>query len=281
MTVRQMASLVHPSSASRRVMVVLRAYFDESGLHSNSGVFALSGYVAPEKEWKRLESRWHTLLQKPLRYDNPKISAKRAAAISHPLEYLHATEMEGMGKGRFRALGQRNRDYLVSSSVSIVLSSGVIGISSAIILPEYERLDEKTREVIGEPYLLCFQFAVTEVAKKARLFLGEDHSEDIAYIFEQHPLWQEKATNLWNSAVAQGYKTKYRMGSVTFEDKKKFIPLQAADRYAFETYQHFACPSHSRDTWKKLMDSPQHRGKFFDRGGFESLIEQCKGAGRL
>jgi hypothetical protein len=33
MTVRQMAAIGHPSRATRRVLAVLKAYFDESGLH--------------------------------------------------------------------------------------------------------------------------------------------------------------------------------------------------------------------------------------------------------
>ncbi len=257
---------------------MLKAYFDESGLHSEK-VFALAGYVAPEKEWQRLEDRWNALLQKPLHHE-PNMRPERAEIIGRRLKCLHASDMEKLGKGRFRALGQRNRDYLKKRSVDIILTSGVIGIGSAVILPDYEALDNTIKEVIHEPYLLCFQYVVTEVARKARQFLGEDESEDIAYIFEQQPLWQERVTHLWNSAVAQNYKTKYRMGSITFGDKEKHPPLQAADRHAFEVYQHFSDPT-PRQIWQKLMNSPQHTGKFFDKSGFSSLIDQLKQTGRL
>jgi len=169
-------------------------------------VFALAGYVAPEDEWERFETKWHNLLQRPLRYENPKLAPERVAIIGRPLSFLHASEMEGgMGKGRFRALGQQNRDYLISASVRIICHSGVLGIASAVIMPEYERLDERVKEVIESPYLLCFQHVITEVAKRARAFLGEDHSEGIAYIFEQQPKWQREATrcgsNLRNKAT--------------------------------------------------------------------------------
>jgi hypothetical protein len=177
-------------------------------------------------------------------------------------------------------LGQRNRDYLRAASVDLVLRSGVLGIASAVILPEYERLDKAVRDVMGDPYTLCFQHVITAVAKRARAFLGEDHSEGIAYIFEQAPTWQSSANEMWIKSVEQGYKNKYRMGSITFGDKKSFLPLQAADRNAFETYQHFADPK-QREIWSKFMSTPQHHGQYFDRSGFESLIEQLKLAGRL
>jgi hypothetical protein len=260
-------------------MVMLRAYFDESGMGSTS-VFALAGYVAPEDEWERFETKWHNLLQSPLRYENPKLTPERAAIIGRPLSFLHATDMEGMGKGRFRALGQQNRDYLIATSVRIIRHSGVLGIASAVIMPEYERLDERVKRVIESPYLLCFQHVIAEVAKRARAFLGEDHSEGIAYVFEQQPKWQSEANGLWIKSVEQGYKKKYRMGSVTFGEKKDCLPLQAADRNAFETYQHFANPVR-REIWSLFMSTSQHTGKYFNKAGFGSFIEQLKKAGKV
>jgi len=279
MTVRQMAVRVHPPTAKRRVVAVLRAYFDESGLGSTT-VFAMAGYVAPEAEWETFEKKWRKLLEHPLRLENPRLSAEQAAAIGRPLDFLHAKDMEGLGSGRFRSLGQQNRDYLKAASVDIILRSGVLGIASAVIIPEYKLLDDKVKEVIEDPYLLCFQHVITAVAKRAEAFLGEDHSEGIAYIFEQQPSWQQKANELWLKSVAQSYKNKYRMGSITFGEKKDFLPLQAADRNAFETYQHFTDPV-PREIWSKFMSSRIHSGQYFDRTGFASFIEQLRKAGRL
>jgi hypothetical protein len=85
---------------------------------------------------------------------------------------------------------------------------------------------------------------------------------------------------MWIKSVDRGYKSRYRMGSLTFGDKKDMLPLQAADRNAFETYQHFADAT-PRAIWRRFMDDPRHQGKYFDRAGFVSLIEQVKIAGRL
>ncbi len=279
MTVRQMAALVHPPAAVRRLMFVLKAFFDESGLHSTNA-FAMAGYLAPEKEWEKLEGRWRALLKRPLHFENPKLTQKRAAIVGRPLEFLHSTEMEGLGKGRFRALGQRNRDRLINESVTTIVESGIVGIASAIILPEYYRLDETTRKAMGDPYMLCFQHVITQVTKAAQMFIGEDHSEDIAYIFEQQPQWQMEANRMWVRSLELGYKKKYRLGSITFGDKAQFIPLQAADRNAFETFQHFDNPNR-RAIWNRLKDSDHHRGCYFDREGLQDFIVQLKKSGRL
>src|SRR5574337_667214 len=46
-----------------RFMAMLAAYFDESGIHSDSSVVAVAGYVAPVNEWQKLELEWRFFLR--------------------------------------------------------------------------------------------------------------------------------------------------------------------------------------------------------------------------
>jgi hypothetical protein len=38
-------------------------YFDESGIHADSQVIVVAGYVSPERDWRRLEIKWNKILK--------------------------------------------------------------------------------------------------------------------------------------------------------------------------------------------------------------------------
>jgi len=271
-----MASVVHPKSAVRKVMAVIEAYYDESGFGEKA--FSLCGYVGPASEWKDgFEKKWSKLLSKPCEHE---VQSQHSNAICRPLPYLHATEMEGLGKKRFRSIGSRNRQYLIDSSIGIIRRSGVIGIGSAVIKSSYEKLDAHTKDVVGTEYELCFQFILSETARMSETFLGQS-SEDIAYIFEFSPRWSPLLFQMWNKIyVVPNLRKKYRMGTFTSAPKEKFGALQAADRLAFETFKRFTDPA-ERSEWKALTDWPQHHGRYFNDEGIADLIQNLKNSGKL
>lgn len=254
---------------------MLEAYFDEAGFSENA--FALCGYVAPKDEWKNgFEKKWSKLLQNPCEH---KVGSFHEESICKPLEYLHAAEMDGMGKKRFRLLGPRNRRYLIDSSIGIVKRSGIIGVGSAVLKASYEKLDDHTREIVGNAYMMCFQFILSEVARTSQMFLGKS-TENIAYIFERSPRWAEALHNMWNVIYdVPGLRKLYRMGTLTFADKCEFAPLQAADRLAFETKKHFTDPV-ERAEWKSLTEWDQHHGRYFNDEGIQDLVAKLKATGK-
>ena len=55
------------------------------------------------------------------------------------------------------------------------------------------------------------------------------------------------------------------------EEMKDFMPLQAADRLAYETYKHFADRSVDRPQWIRLVKHPLICGKYCDENGLYDL----------
>src|SRR5437763_15687939 len=113
-----MAGMLHPPSASARVIVALRAYFDESGTHWSGpqacDVFVLCGYLAPESLWddktpNGFKAKWD--------------------AVMHGTPF-HATDMETNPQGPAVKL----------ELAKLVINSGVIGIGGGISIPAYKRL---------------------------------------------------------------------------------------------------------------------------------------------
>lgn len=276
-----MASIVHPPEAVRRVMAVFKAYFDESGFAGP--VFTLCGFVATEELWSKFDCDWKHLLRNPCEHEiETKVPIEPIALskICRPLEYLHAQEMDGMGKGRFRRIGQKNRTHLIGRSVDVILNSGVVGVGTGIVKADYDKLSAPVRKALGSPYLLCMRYVLAEVANQAEMFLGE--TEDIAYIFEwaeslkgslvDQFKWEMKAHELFVE-LRSVFKKQYRMGTITFGPKKDFTPLQAADRLAYETFQHFVDRSTNRRHWHRLVEHPLITGKYCDEQGVAGLAE--------
>ena len=263
--------------AKRRVMTVLKAYFDESGFEGP--VFTLCGYVAPEDEWKSLESEWDKLLATPCLHEIPTrrpLSESVLSKLCAPLPYLHAWEMEGLGKKRFRRIGQRNRDYLIDSSVGIITRSRIIGIGSGVVMDAYDRLPDEVKTFTGGPYLMCVRYIVSETARLSKMFLGGgDANEKIAYVFENQKTWEIEVHKLYAELKAD-YEQEYKMGTIAFGSKVDFTPLQAADRLAYETFKHFSEPHTDRVHWNRFLAWPQHYGKYCSEANLTELVDRLQ-----
>jgi hypothetical protein len=73
------------------------------------------------------------------------------------------------------------------------------------------------------------------------------------------------------------------MGAVAFEDIEQFIPLQAADHFAFECFHHMTDPdgTPSRPAMNRLLDWPQNYGHFYRESELLKYIELAKEEGIL
>ena len=54
--IREFASIILPSGAKDGVLVMLKAYFDDSGTDANSRVVVLGGLVGSVVQWEAFES---------------------------------------------------------------------------------------------------------------------------------------------------------------------------------------------------------------------------------
>jgi hypothetical protein len=91
------------------------------------------------------------------------------------------------------------------------------------------------------PYRICAFGCASRVKTVASKY---GPSFDVPYVFDQGPngKWTYAA---FNHLVDQGRGSHYyRMGAVTKGDRRKMLPLQAADLHAYEVYRYFA------DQWK-------------------------------
>jgi hypothetical protein len=115
------------------------------------------------------------------------------------------------------------------------------------------------------------------------MFVGENKDEPIGFVFASHENWSTEAHQFYdhvkNDAETPA-EVKAKMGTVAFEDINSFVPLQAADHLAFETYHYRNDPPGSfRPAMNRLMDWPQNHGKHYDERSLLQYIELCQKEG--
>jgi hypothetical protein len=246
--------------------VTLRAHFDESGTHWGgpmaSDVFVLCGYLATESLWddKTPTSFW-----------------ARWTDVMHGKPF-HATVMESNPQGPKVKLALAN----------LVRKSGLIGVGGGIHIPSYKRLLLPYIQKLNQennPYLFLFADVIAQAAKSAEMFIGENQNEPIGFVFAKHEKWSLEAHRFYQE-LEQGRETpedvRRRLGPIAFEDIEEFIPLQASDHLAFETYHYMNDPpGTSRPAMNILMDwdRQQNHGTYYDEKGILSYIEEMKKEG--
>lgn len=243
--------------------MALRAYFDETGTHwggpNACDVFVLCGYIAPGSLWddqneNGFRSRWDGIMHgKP----------------------FHATEMERNPQGPMVKLELAN----------IANSSGIIGIGGGIHLPSYRKVllpYIRQNKQLDDPYYFVFSDVITEAIKRAQVFIGPDKDEPIEFVFA-NSRWAKYALQFYNHIKDDGdtpLEVKSKMGACAFEDIDRFIPLQAADHLAFETYHYMNDPPGTfRPALNRLMGWQQNYGKYYQEKDLIRYVELCKQEG--
>ena len=222
-------------------------------------VFVLSGYLGTESLWDdktptSFHAKWTNIMHgKP----------------------FHATEMEPNPQGPAVKLMLAN----------LVRNSGVIGVGGAIHIPSYNRhlvpLIQRRKEE-NNPYFFLFADVIAQAVKSSKMFVGERQDQQIGFVFASHFKWSIEAQQLYNQLKNDPETPKdvrCRMGTVAFEDMEKFIPLQAADHLAFESYHRMNDPGAHRPAMNLLMDWDQNQGSFYDEPSILKYIAKMRQEG--
>jgi hypothetical protein len=58
----EIGELVHPRDGQRKIVNMLVAYLDESGVHGNADLCVVAGYFGGISPWRRFEREWKRIL---------------------------------------------------------------------------------------------------------------------------------------------------------------------------------------------------------------------------
>jgi hypothetical protein len=238
----------------------LIAYLDESGIHADSRILALGGWVGAAEEWERLSRQWRNVLSR------------------YGVQAFHFASCEN-ARGEFAGWSRGRKEQLVKEVIAAVNRRDLRGFCAAIVMPEYREvvtgsatsLEEKQR-----PYLVCLQYCVEMISKLAprpvRYVLDRQEEFDsyaiatFERIKELHPDWAEK------------------MGDISYVAKTDLAPLQAADLLAYETAKSLNNRLYDpgrpfRKSMLALASRPNRlQGGYFDRGSVVQMLDWEKPA---
>jgi hypothetical protein len=143
------------------------------------------------------------------------------------------------------------------------------------VAADYEKLSSTDQALLHSPYVIGTLSCLRDVAG----WLEEKSDEEavVAYVFEDGIKGSGRLTDAF-SGTSPEMRERYRYRSLTFGGKRDFLPLQAADLLAYETYR--VMPRErgqsSRPVRKSLMsllNGVDLRGLYWTPLGLRQLVE--------
>ncbi len=213
-------------------MLMLRAYFDESGDPTNPGAhaFSVGGCMAPLEYWEAFETEW------------------RQALDDEGLSWFHMTDFENYRREFSGWDERRHRDFL-QRLLTIIDRSVQVHVGAAKILCS-DIADPDWPTTYRNTYYNCVQVCVHGALREASYLPPE---EKVRLVFAHHPQISPVVLEACNEALREGFS---RLGSITQARVREVLPLQAADLVAYELNKAVSDPSRKRFPYEQLQRKP-------------------------
>ena len=198
---------------SRRLLLMLKAYIDDSGV-GQPPISILAGWVAQGEKWAVFSDEWQQALEMRPR-----------------LAYFKMSEAHSFS-GEFNGWTIESRNERVRFLISIIERCGPLGISVALPYADHQRLQQeqwyKDFELPKSPYPMLF-FGLISVLTRYYYQIGS--REKVDFIFDDQPEQMEKVMLAYRSLLAivpPGERQIFGDAPI-FRNEKSTLPLQAAD----------------------------------------------------
>jgi len=241
------------------VVVLLEAYFDESGSHEGAPVLCVAGFVFEKGQALKLSEEWSEVLN---RYELP---------------YFHMVDC-AHGNGPFASLSRSQRILVAANIIGIIKRRAAIGFANSVDVEAYYELVPPNLRIAGSAYSFCVRNVLDHVGgwfHKIR-FAGKS-----AYFFEAGHKSRSEADKVINDLFVNPLiEQVYRHGYVghSFVLKKEAPPVQAADMLAWQwatDVRHEAEGKPRRKDFESLMHTG-FSGHHFSRDRLPKYVDVLK-----
>lgn len=240
--ISEFAGILWPLDCEDRTAAVLIAYFDESWDQHGEKIFVIGGMIGRYEQWSMIDWPWRDLLKK---YD---------------IAYYRASEAE-FARGEFEKEPYRTSSTTPSTPEQIellrlvredffsVMARGVVsGLAIGVPLKDFREVantPERLDKFGGTPYYLAGHIAMLAMLKAEKDVL---HSKELMpFIFDRQREYQAEMQRVHDSLDSPACEVHSQVGGITFDNKKRFIPLQVADTLVFE----------ARKYLERKLDNPE------------------------
>jgi hypothetical protein len=209
-----------------RFVLLLEAYFDESGTHAGSAAVSVAGYIARPEQWIAFEPEWRKVLS------------------DFGLEFFHWSDCESAAAGTpYAGWSREKRRDAFAQLVDITNRHAIASVGCVIERSLYEKhVPKHIQRAYNGLYGLAAQNCADSAATLVKTRLAEKGiSSDarIAYVFEASPGGVGQVSNLFNENINDPVRRDFfRIQDFRFGLKKELPPLQAADILAYELFRY-------------------------------------------
>jgi hypothetical protein len=224
-----------------RLFAMLVSYVDDSGSEGpEAKVFTLAGFIASFEKWNEFTDEWTSLCQKEPKTEDFKM--KVAERLKGSNTYW--------GTGTEQELLER-RDSKVMALTEVICKYAQYRISASMAWENYERFARnQVPKNIDNPYIFLFWQLIATILQAGEI------KEEIEFIFDEQGGWGSRACDWYETIIPTlpSGAASLIAGQPLFRTDKKYIPLKAADLYAWHIRRHIA--EHSQQNPKR---QPLHR----------------------
>jgi hypothetical protein len=209
----------------KRVLVMLRAFLDESGDSGRDPAFIIAGWVSPVQDWESFSDDWLRALQNP-----------------PAIKYFKCLELFSRREGEFKDFSEEERKEKVLGLAEVICThrNKAYGVVTTLGHEAFDNLvrncvlsKRQLRNYYGlAPYNLCFHAAVSMTLQTQ---LHQKNPNKVDFIFdERQKVLQQCARAYWKIKQMMHPAMREIAGTVVPADDKTVLPLQAADLLAGE-----------------------------------------------
>jgi hypothetical protein len=240
---------------------LLEAYFDETGTHDGSPIFAIAGYVYETEAARRLDICWKGAL------DDFELPYFRMSACAH-------------GHPPFDKLSRSERIDAATRMIDLVRVHMTFGVAISVNEQDFHSWAPANRP-FDSAYTFCCWIAINAIRQ---LNGNNGFSGDIAYFFEAGCQDQGNLDAFMkNIARDQRLKEHYYYAGHSFVPKEKVRPVQSADILVWHHANQFKRWENSerlenklRKDFKALVSEGSYKALNVRRHMLESLINGFK-----
>lgn len=213
-------------------MIVLHGYFDESGTHEDSDSIVLAGFLSTIDQWERFETEWNEAL------------------AEYELSFFHMTDFAvkaGVYADWTEDVRRARLGHLMGIIGNYTIRSYGVSLSKKIFEAAFST---SAQRFIDSPYSFaakcCFLLVASDLRQMGSEVWATHVLEDGARGKGEVLAAYEALTEIPNG------KDSTRILSLRFEDKRNFVPLQAADILAYELYKEHPNQTGQRDSEQRM-----------------------------
>ena len=206
-----------PRYSSENIVIVLETYLDESG-DAQAPVIVVAGVAATQPHWETFNQQWRPLLDK------------------WGIEFFHMADFESR-QGPYAEWSDSQRHERLNTLLALITSHAIIAVWAAVPKEVYERVIPDALKVRITPYHVAAISCFTRLNGILRNELG-DRDVRAAYVYEDISKGSGAVLDAYSGIkMVHGLAEELHMLTLSYQPKKEFRPLQAADILAYEVWK--------------------------------------------